>query len=143
MRESKSLIKEGINIIPNVYNAFFSKAKLSDKRKEDIALRRDNLKVREDDSSILRIVIEELLSYKPRFLTLDDRYLQLEKILDAIDKARADKDMDKLILVCSEIYKELSESPGPGHLKNALLECLCNINLKIESAQSVQKKAKL
>jgi hypothetical protein len=140
MRELKGLVREGVNIVPNVYNGFFSHAQLSDKRKEEISLRRDQLKVMDNDPVILRIVIHEILSYKPRFLTLDDRYLQLEKILDAIDKARENKNTDHLVSTCSSLFNELSES---SNNLNTLLKCLTRINSKISETQSTRPKAKL
>ena len=107
MREVGNLINTGIGIFPNVHNSLYSHAQLSDQRKVKITLRRDELKVMDEDPIILKIVIEEILSYKPRFFTLDDRYLQLEKILDAIEKARVDKNTDRLLQVCSEIHNQL------------------------------------
>jgi hypothetical protein len=140
MREARGLISEGIKIIPNIHNAFFSHAQLSDKRKEDIALRRDKLKVESNDPFILRIVIEEILSYKPRLITLDDRYLQLEKILDAIDNARIGQNTDNLILICSEINKELLRSPDK---LNIFLKCMTRIDSRILEFQSTHQQAKL
>ncbi len=133
MREARNLIWSSISVIPNIHNAAFSHAQLSDDRKEAIAARRDQLKVMPEDFPVLRIVIEEMLAYKPRYLTLDDRYIQLEKILDAIDKTRMDKNNDYLLAVCSEIHQELTEFPGKT--KNALLDRMNQIMLRIEKVQ--------
>lgn len=142
MREIANFVKGGINIVPTAYTTIFSHAQLSDKRKEEIASRRDQLKVMEDDPPILSIVIEEMLSYKPGSFTLDDRYLQLEKILDAIDKCRIEGNTEKLAFLCSKIQKELSEL-STTHTKNYLLECLNTIEVKIKNIQPPQIRAKL
>ncbi len=143
MREVREIGTKAVGIVPAVHNTFFSHAQLSDKRREEIDLRRDQLKVLDNDPEILSIVIEEVLSYKPRFLTIDDRYLQLEKILDAIDGARKNNKIDDLVRVCKEVHGKLSESPGRA---NFLLKCMESINLKIaaiEHTQQAHQKAKL
>jgi hypothetical protein len=140
MREIREVTINTFKVIPNFHNAIFSRAQLSDKRRESIDLRRDQLKVMENDSPILRIVIEEILSYKPRFLTLDDRYLQLEKILDAIDKARMNNNTDELVSICSKMGEELSKSAGQF---NAFAQCILTINTKLLVQSVCQQKAKL
>lgn len=144
MREVREVVVYGIKLGPNLYTEVFSNAKLSDKRKENIETRRDELKVMDNDHPIVEIVVEGVLSYKPRLFTLGDRYLQLEKILDAIDKARADKNVDLLVLTCKKIGEELL--PTHSHL-NALERCLSDINAKILAHKNDHiheiKKAKL
>lgn len=135
------LIKNGYEFIPNTYNFFASKSKLSDKRKAEIEERRGRLKVEAEDPKILRVVIEEILAYKPSLVTLDDRYLQLEQVLDAIDKAKANKQTEHLITLCNELAKNIQNSPGK--FKNYFLECLQDINIRINATQNVSLKAKL
>lgn len=135
------VLKTGYEILPNTYNFFASKSKLSDKRKIEIEERRGRLKSEEDDPKVLRIVIEEMLAYKPGLVTLDDRYLQLEQILDAIDKAKTTKQTDRLASLCEEVAREISSSPG--NFKNAFLERLQNANLRIKTEQGFDLKAKL
>ena len=108
--------KSGYETIPSVYNFFASKSKLSDKRKVEIEERRGRLKIEGDDPKILRIVIEGILTYKPSLMTLDDRYLQLEQILDAIDKAKTTKHTDNLTAICEEIAKDMASSPGDSKM---------------------------
>lgn len=128
MRELKELTTAAIKLGPNVYAELFSHAKLSDERKERIESRRDQLKVLENDSPIVAIVVEELLAYKPRLITLHDRYLQLEMILDAIDKSRNDKNDDRLVLVC----KKIGEALAPTSSRFNLFErCISEINARI------------
>lgn len=135
------VIKAGYEVIPNTYNFFASKSKLSGKRKEEIEERRGRLKFEAEDPKILRIVIEEILAYKPSLVTLDDRYLQLEQILDAIDKAKVIKQTEHLVTLCSELAKNIQDSPGK--FKNHFLECLQSINTRINAAQDISLKAKL
>lgn len=135
------VLKTGYELLPNTYNFFASKTKLSDKRKIEIEERRGRLKSEEKDPKILRIVIEEMLAYKPGLMTLDDRYLQLEQILDAIDQAKMTKQTDGLANLCEEIAKEISASPGK--FKNAFLERLQNVNLRIKEEHAHDLKAKL
>jgi hypothetical protein len=134
-------LKNGYEILPNTYNFFASKSKLSEKRKTEIEERRGRLKIEEDDPKSLRIVIEEMLAYKPGLVTLDDRYLQLEQVLDAIDKAKVTKQTPRLISLCQEIASELSASPGI--FKNTFLERLQEINLRIKAIPTVHLQAKL
>mgnify|MGYP001300202271 CR=1 FL=1 len=135
MFNARSLVRDAINVIPSTHNRFFSHAKLSDNRKEEIVLRRDKLKILQDDLPEIKIVINELLSYMPSLVTLDDRYLQLEKILDAIDNVRESRNSATLVSVCSDVYNELVEKPG--HLKNLLLDCLATIQAKLATTHSI------
>jgi hypothetical protein len=133
--------KSGYETIPHIYNFFASKSKLSDKRKVEIEERRGRLKIESDDPKILSIVIEGILTYKPGPMTLDDRYLQLEQILDAIDKAKTTKRTENLTPICEKIAKDIASSPGK--FKNAFLECLQTINLRIQAFEGFTPKAKL
>jgi hypothetical protein len=128
MREAKEMVIAGLKLGPNFYAEFFSHAKLSDERKEKIESRRDALKVFDDDLPVVAIVVKELLSYKPRLVTLHDRYLQLEMILDAVDKSRKDKNENHLVLVCKKIAAELAQTPTR---LNLFERCLSEINAKI------------
>ena len=125
------LFKTSYELLPNTYNFLASKSKLSEKRKIEIEERRGRLKTEDDDIKIVRIVIEEMLAYKPGIVTLDDRYLQLEQILDAIDKTRKTKQPEYLIRLCDKITNQLSASPGK--FKNYLLERLESINFRIKT----------
>lgn len=116
------LVRSGYELVPNTYNFFASKSKISDKRKTEIEERRGRLKFEAEDPQIVRIFIEELLAYKPGIVTLDDRYLQLEQMLDAIDKAKTSKQTEDLIILCDKLIKDLKESPGK--FKNHFLESL-------------------
>lgn len=135
------VMKYGYELLPNTYNYFASKSKLSDKRKAEIEERRGRLKFESDDPKALRIVIEEMLAYKPGLVTLDDRYLQLEQILDAIDKAKVSKQVDHLVTLCNELAKDIRTSPGI--FKNSFLDRLQGINIRIHSNQNIKLEAKL
>lgn len=128
-------IQTGINFFPKTYNYFASESKISENRKTTIEERRGQLKMEDTDPVILKIVIQEMLAYKPTRMTLDDRYLQLERILDAIDEARTMKNTDKLIHLCTTLAQALTSKPG---MKNALLERLQSINLQIAALESNQ-----
>jgi len=121
--------KVGYDTLPNAYNFFASKSQLSEKRKTNIEERRAQLKIEEDDSPIVKILIDELLAYKPMPFTLDDRYLQLEQILDAIDKAKGTKQTHELVALSEKVIKAMSVSPGT--FRNAFLERLQSANQQI------------
>jgi hypothetical protein len=57
-----SLIKEGVEKISSAYNYLDSKHQIAGKRKKEIEGRRAQLKIEQNDSPILQIVIEEMLS---------------------------------------------------------------------------------
>lgn len=132
------LLKKGYEFLPDTYNHFASKIRLSSKRKEEIEERRGRLKIEDEDPQELHIVIEEMLAYKPGVVTLDDRYYQLEKILDAIDETRVSKKTEDLISLCQEITKEISDSPGM--FKNSFLERLRSINARLNPKQRETKE---
>ena len=135
------LLRNGFQLFPNTYKFFASTVQLSEERKREIDERRGRLKFEIGDPEILRIIIEEMLAYKPTLMTLDDRYLQLEQILDAIDTAKSTKQMDSLITLCNEIAKDILSSPGT--FKNSFLECLQKISFRISAAQNIKLKSKL
>jgi ABC-type phosphate transport system auxiliary subunit len=128
-------IKEGIIKIPELYTEYNSTINIADSRKKQIEERRGRLKVEKDDPRILQIVIIEMLKYKPSSFRLHDRYLELEKVLDAIDDARVNKETHELIKTCEEIANNLKKSPGPF---NRLLIHLNNINSQIQALQKGQ-----
>ncbi len=140
MKSVKKLIEEGLAAGPNLYTHFASDIKLSSNRKKRIANRRSELKIGDDDHRILKIVIKGILGYKPVIFTLDDRYFQLEQILNAIDEAKKTNKVDKLMTVCERIKKELNASPG--RFNNALLTQLEHIDAKINKLESYSQKHK-
>jgi len=135
------MTKSGADLVPRTYNFFASKSQLSDKRKKTIEERRAQLKIDEGDTPVMKIIIDELLAYKPNAFTLDDRYLQLEQILDAIDKAKVNKQSDHLVAVCEKIAEHMTLSPGT--FKNAFLERLQSAILRIQETEDCQLRSKL
>lgn len=118
-------------VLPNTYNFFRSTVKLSSQRKQAIEERRGQLKSRASDPKILCIVIEEMLAYKPGLLTLDDRYLQLERILDAIDEARKTGETANLLDVCENITQQLQK----------ISDSVIGINVFLRRLESIHRRA--
>lgn len=120
------VVKKAYEVAPQTYNYFASNTKLSDKRKASIEERRGQLKIEEDDPIVVKIVKEELLAYKPGDFTIDDRFLQLEQILDMLDKVKVTNQINDLMAVCEKIAKDNTDSPGA--FKNSFLDRLNKIN---------------
>lgn len=136
------VVKKAYEFAPHTYNYFASNTKLSDKRKTAIEERRGQLKIEESDPAVVKIVKEELLAYKPSDFTIDDRFLQLEQILDMLDKVKANNQIDDLITVCEKIAKDNKEFPGI--FKNAFLARLTKINERVKNQDNFAlPKAKL
>lgn len=134
--------KKAYEVAPQTYNYYASNTKLSDKRKAAIEERRGQLKIEESDATIVKIVKEELLAYKPSDFTIDDRFLQLEQILDMLDKVKANNQANDLIALCEKIAKDNKESPGI--FKNAFLDRLNKINERVkDQGVGALPKAKL
>lgn len=136
------VVKKAYEVAPQTYNYFASNTKLSDKRKIAIAERRGQLKIEENDSAVVKIVKEELLAYKPNDFTVDDRFLQLEQILDMLDKVKVNNQSNDLLAVCEKIAKDNKDTPGI--FKNAFLDRLNKINERVkEQGDIIIPKAKL
>ncbi len=134
----------GLSQIPEVHKYINSRAQISKKRIADIEERRGNLKSSANDSPILKIVIEEMLAYKSTSFTLDDRYLELEKILDAIEEARTTQQTDNLMKLCKEIIEDISTSSySLGKTINSFLTRLQEIEKRAAALQSPSLQAKL
>jgi hypothetical protein len=141
MKAAFSYINKAINLAPRTYNFFYSKVELSDERRANIDKRRSQLKFESNDPLILKIIIEEMLAYKTSSFSLDDRYLQLEQVLDAIDKAKINKETDELLNLCVQLAKENASSPVK--FKNAFLERLNAINSRIREIENNKVQSKL
>lgn len=133
--------KNGYEFLPNAYTHFASTVKLSNQRKIEIEERRGRLKFEPTDSKVLRIFIEEMLAYKPGLLTLDDRYLQLEQLLDAIDHARNTKNTDSLMVLYKGIVQGLEKVPGL--FKNSFFERLQAIDSRLKEINTIKFNSKL
>ncbi len=134
-------LKNVTDNIPVVYNRFSSKIQLTDKRRAQIEERRGQLKIETSDPPELKVVIEGILNYKPSVFTLDDRYFQLEQILDAIDRAKNSKQIDEIIDLCAEITK--NNTLSPSKFKNTFQEHIDSINLHIQRLEDNTPKSKL
>lgn len=118
-----------------VYTFFASSVHLSAERKEMIEKKRGNLKPQESDSSAVSEVVSGLLTYKTTAVTLDDRFLQLERVLDAIDKARQTrKDGEMIETICTQVQGELNNNPDflSGVAPNKFQVCVSEICSKIK-----------
>lgn len=137
------LIRNTYEFLPNTYNFFMSTVKLSNQRKQAIEERRGQLKNEVSDSKILRIVIEEMLAYKPGLLTLDDRYLQLERILDTINETRKTGNTANLLAVCDKITQQLQKVSSTNVGINLFLRRLKGIHRRVQEETSSLIQAKL
>jgi hypothetical protein len=126
-----------LSIAPDTYKYFFSNSKINEKRAARIEERRGQLKVEADDHPHVKIVKEELLAYKSNAFTLDDRLLQLERLLDCLDSIKQTDDVSELIRLCQCIAEENRASQSI--LRNSFLLQLDKILIKVGKLQESSK----
>ncbi len=128
--------KKSVEMIPYINNTLRSQIKLSEKRREEIEARRAGLKADKDDPLAVKLIIREILSYQPSKITLDDRYFELEQVLDEIQQAKATKTTDDLLACCNSI---ISKTDHTSRFQNKFVLRLENAVDQISQAQTAMR----
>ncbi len=128
--------KKAVEMIPYINNTLRSQIKLSEKRREEIEARRASLKADKDEPLVVKLIIREILSYQPSKITLDDRYFELEQVLDEIQHTKVTKTTDDLVKCCNSI---ISKTDHASRFQNKFVLCLENAMDKISQTQTAMR----